>query len=1168
MARVIRIVLVGLFVGGWLAPAVAQGVVAAGRGNPRVTMGDGVALSTRFTGDAMAREALQSGRAVGLSLAAADFDGDRIDDLVSGYSVGMGGAVVLRLADADAIFPTGREALRRSETGDFREPFFPEGHVHSLPVSPDFLGAGDFDADGHTDVVAGARGDAALYLLSGDGRGSLARPTRIELPGRLTALEVADVNRRDLLADVVVAVDGVEGPRLLVFQRPDGAFRGEPEVIELPESGQSIVTGSFVEPHPVDIVVGCGSTLFLVSGRDRRLYRDPSGRSGAPRFLRTTECETPVEFLAGGFFREGPVEQLAVLFEDGSIRIVTGDDLVAGRIGDPATPFSGRYAGVSTMRRVRCSGLRFDNLLLGDPGRKRLHLLVPPEGVDPPASIFFDVVGDPPVASLPMRLNVDAVSDLVVLTRSGPSPIVVRSTPRATFTVNFNDFDEVDQNPGDGICDATGGNECTLRAAIEESNALAGSDVIYFDIGPEDETILLDSALPTITGPLTIDATTQPFGKVELDGSGLGSVTGLAMDSYADRVIRGLVINRFYKGIEVRAGLATLEGNYIGTDVNGFLDYGNTGDGVYVLGGSITVGVTLPNLISGNDGNGIYCSSPGTTSIIVVDNLIGSDVDGTSSVGNGGSGIRAESGSVLVSANLISGNGGPGVLLTGQTQGALVRDNEIGTEFGGGGALGNGGDGIYVDSSGVTVGGYGSGNVVSGNAGTGINLSSRADDGLVQGNHVGTNAAGTAALANGKGVATAAVDSTVGGAIPGLGNLISGNVNAGLEVGGDLTLRVFVLGNLIGTDVTGSVALGNGGAGVGLISGANRCTVGGPTAGERNVISGNDLQGIHVSGVSVQNSILGNYIGVASDGSSGLGNGGAGIELFGVGCCTTIGGTPASGNRIAFNGGGGVNVLTGAGHLISMNRIWNNSILGIDLGIPGVNPNDVGDLDFGANQLQNFPVLTAATRVGGTLIEGTLDSLANTTFTVELFASASCDVSGNGQGESFIGSGVVLTDGTGHADFSIMVPTTLPAGSVVTATATDDENNTSEFSSCAVALSPPGVPGVAPPLMAQKVGGNLELDWGAPTGSCGGNDYGVHQGSLAALTGGAYDHDSVACTTGGITTYTTTMPAGSLYFLISAVTASKEGSYGQDSIGAERPASLASCRPRSLAVCP
>jgi hypothetical protein len=125
------------------------------------------------------------------------------------------------------------------------------------------------------------------------------------------------------------------------------------------------------------------------------------------------------------------------------------------------------------------------------------------------------------------------------------------------------------------------------------------------------------------------------------------------------------------------------------------------------------------------------------------------------------------------------------------------------------------------------------------------------------------------------------------------------------------------------------------------------------------------------------------------------------------------------------------------------NAIFSNAGLGIDLGFNGVTPNDVGDGDTGPNNLQNSPVLTSVT---ASSVEGTLNSTPNTSFGVQFFASTACDPSGSGEGRTLIQSAVVGTDPSGNASFGVSL--TVPPGRVVTATATDPDGNTSEFSAC------------------------------------------------------------------------------------------------------------------------
>src|SRR5262249_34664587 len=149
-------------------------------------------------------------------------------------------------------------------------------------------------------------------------------------------------------------------------------------------------------------------------------------------------------------------------------------------------------------------------------------------------------------------------------------------------------------------------------------------------------------------------------------------------------------------------------------------------------------------------------------------------------------------------------------------------------------------------------------------------------------------------------------------------------------------------------------ALGNGG-GV-LLDSAGGSTVGGTTPAARNLIAGNAGDGIRFDNAA-GNLVQGNFIGTRSDGASPLGNLGQGVFLTGGSSRNPVGGAgDGAGNLVAFNGGAGIAADSGTGNLFRSNSIFSNAGLGIDLGADGVTPNDPGDPDGGANDLQNFPV--------------------------------------------------------------------------------------------------------------------------------------------------------------------------------------------------------------------
>ncbi|HKO36534.1 MAG TPA: Calx-beta domain-containing protein [Pyrinomonadaceae bacterium] len=261
-----------------------------------------------------------------------------------------------------------------------------------------------------------------------------------------------------------------------------------------------------------------------------------------------------------------------------------------------------------------------------------------------------------------------------------------------------------------------------------------------------------------------------------------------------------------------------------------------------------------------------------------------------------------------------------------------------------------------------------------------------------------------------------------------------------------------VNGNFIGTDVSGTLDLGNAGSGV---LGGNNMIIGGSTPQLANLLSGNDSHGILFTNFN-SSVVQGNYIGTKADGVSALGNSGNGIHLTGVSAVfNTIGGTAAGeANVIAFNGNDGVSLPdAGIGNAIRGNSIFSNgttvSHLGIDLGpIDGLTANDVApDADNGPNALQNFPVIQSAVVGPPHVIAGTLNSAVNQTFTIDVYANPTCDTSGNGEGKTYLGSTTTTTDANGLGGWRF-VPATLNLSDQITATATSVANNTSEFSQC------------------------------------------------------------------------------------------------------------------------
>jgi uncharacterized repeat protein (TIGR01451 family) len=551
----------------------------------------------------------------------------------------------------------------------------------------------------------------------------------------------------------------------------------------------------------------------------------------------------------------------------------------------------------------------------------------------------------------------------------------------------------------------------TLRWAILQANQDQTPDTIAFAIaGTGIQTIRLGATLPTLTSPILFDGTTQsgysgsPL--IELDGSRLPSSSdGLTLSAGAS-TIRGLAINGFSgAAIVLKNGDGNVvTGTYLGTDPTGQNARPN-GVGILISGSSRnTIGGDVGlagNLISGNSSNGIAISSGVLSSKNVIEgNLIGTDSTGLRPLPNRLNGIYLDHSSANtiggtngVAANVISGNGGSGIVIEnglGESTLNLIVGNKIGVSIVGSPGVGNTADGIALfGASGTTIGGLtpSSGNIVSGNLGHGLDLADGTTSTLIQGNFIGTGGGGTAPIAN-QGNGVFLVDSpsnTIGGTSLGAMNVIAANFGNGIDAEGgsdDLVIE----GNAIGTDSSGTINLGNLANGIYLLSSRN--IVGGLVFGSGNVIANNGTgsigTGIQLGGDATQNSFL-------------------------------------------------------------SNSIYGNHRLGINLG-NGPTTNDDEDADLGANGLQNYPVLTAAQSDGlATTVLGSLNSTPNTKFLIQYFISPTADMSGFGPGKTMVGSLQVFTDDDGNATLSL--PGLAPSmGGFLTATATDPEGNTSEFS--------------------------------------------------------------------------------------------------------------------------
>ncbi len=425
-------------------------------------------------------------------------------------------------------------------------------------------------------------------------------------------------------------------------------------------------------------------------------------------------------------------------------------------------------------------------------------------------------------------------------------------------------------------------------------------------------------------------------------------------------------------------------------------------------------------------------------------------IDG-SAAGTGCNGLVLAGGQSVVQGLVISGFSGAGIVLDGGS-GNLVQGNQVGTDPSGTIARPNGVGIDVLGSSSNTIGGTAAGaaNLISGNQGPGIELVSSTEDStanLIAGNLIGTAAGGSSPLGNqGSGILIqGATGNSIGATGSAAGNVVSANLQNGIELTSGATANL-IAGNLIGTTADGLHALGNQKDGI-LLNSATSTTIGGP--GEGNVISGNLGNGVETLISAPDNLLEGNDIGTDGSGMLALGNGGNGVSLGSSG--NTVGGLASGvGNTVAYNGTGSVGAGVQLDGLVNQDTILSNSIhdnagLGINLG-NGPTPNRQPGT-AGPNNFQNYPIFTSAKTDGTTTtIIGALMGTPNSTYTVQIFWSPSPDPSGYGEGQYLICTTSAATDSTGNCTFTLTLPVAPPPGAAISATATDDAGDTSEFS--------------------------------------------------------------------------------------------------------------------------
>jgi CSLREA domain-containing protein len=884
---------------------------AGGQNNYRIHFRNGRDLRAQYTGAGLTSGenllALEQGQVRALSLASDDVNLDGFPDLICGYASVGGGLVTLHLGNPEAFGPTRPETIQSIIQGEYPDPFLTEAAVLWTPEAPEFVAAGDFDRDGHLDIITGARGSGALYLLAGDGNQGFHEPRAVPLPGLLTTMAAGQKTQADSWADVVVGIVGPDGPALLVYEANQGIAAEAALTYALPAAATSVTLGRLDEDGSTDLAIIAGDRLHILHGPDDQATKYgslPDERAGQ---LEPIAMPFGVKAAAVSDFiwdRDARME-LAVAAEDGTVHIVRRGALdtrpfVAGEVrarrqlvaevrrGSRAasdlwgarpgraltwevaerTSMTLSHTGNSAqplLMSTLASGRQSHDLLVVNSGARQLQMAFR-EDAEPgrqetslsPGSrgeVTFDSDSQP-VAALPMRLNVHARPGLVVLRQGHPEPVIVVVESHVAFNVNTA-ADTDDAAAGNGTCADSGGN-CSLRAAIQEANAHAGADMITFSPALNGVPIQLTQVGDDNTaaqGDLDINSDITIVGNgaanTIIQGSSNAGFTG----NMGDKIF----------GINQDGTFSTLNVSISGLTVR-FTRNNNPTIGTFTeTGGAMDIFLT---------GTG---AMPGPTTTVT-----NCTFDSNANQNSYGGAINIDSGDLMAGTNIFRGT----VQITGST---ISNNDTLNT----GAAVPGGGINLFADRHNVTF----TNTTITGNQ-TSANIGSNGGGINIRHSFGGTVTLNTCTISNN-------ISGSDGGGI-----LIAG-------VGGQTV-------NMTGGSLTGNTAQGTGasadGGGLFNANPVGSTTLSGVTISNNTATAGANARGGGIedganSPLTINNCVI-------SGNSSDNGGGVATTNAF-VNQLTTITNCTISGNS-ATTAGGALFILSGA-LMANLNRIVSNT---------------------------------------------------------------------------------------------------------------------------------------------------------------------------------------------------------------------------------------------------
>jgi CSLREA domain-containing protein/uncharacterized repeat protein (TIGR01451 family) len=641
---------------------------------PRIWLGERQQLPMQ-SGGAPGGAALLGGHAAPppaaaqpLALTTGDVDEDGIPDLLVGYA----GHVSIQRGNLDAFAPQSDASFQAIAHGQFPAPFLAQSSTLATPVNPDFMAVGHFTASGHNDLVIAAKGGSVLVVFTGDGKGNFTAPQTINLPGGVTAMLGGNLGRATGFNQIVVGINGQSGPELAVF---NGSQDGLDPVAAFPLSGaaSNLNFGDFGD--------GSNDLAFLAGGKVEIL------RSSTMKLQQISLPITASALAVGTFVIDrAPGLQLALLTADGEIHIAAHNEFApraysadelktlgqSGKVRTEPNPLlparvfpSNGWKIVEDINaaatfaagqppvlfRTRISDHQMDDVMVLNGSTGQLVVVQHPD-VPLGATTFAPAVlstrpySGNPLAAIPARINVDGRAGVLSIHQGESTPSMLMPLPDPTFTVNT-----TNDTLSAGACAAATPGQCSLREAIIEANATAGTD-----------TIVVPAGTYTLTRPRNAaDHHTSQQGTLEVQDSvnivGAGQATtiiqgGTTLATSVDKVISfNQDIDSFTNATVSVSGVTIQNGNNRGNccvlqdGFGGAFDYDTGTPGTATL--SMTNVTIQNNAITNGQGGGftMFNTLNGTgfatlTNVIVQNNDATAVSDASATCcGDGGGGV-------------------------------------------------------------------------------------------------------------------------------------------------------------------------------------------------------------------------------------------------------------------------------------------------------------------------------------------------------------------------------------------------------------------------------------------------------------------------------------------------------------------------------------------------